>query len=671
MTRCNCCGQSLPRHVLERQALTQPSVLASVSSGTSFQSTRSTVWVDDALLEACNRAHDEAIKRGAPEVTVFYLAYVIAIDRHDGVFLRDVGLEPRAMLRAVEGLLPWGRPTLTRLDQRGRLVGEVRTSQDFKRLIDKTRAAAERRGRRSATLVDCIDALIFDHHDFDCRRALSDFLSRTRRESRHLRSERDDRSGALDPAPTHLDDYSVHAGNEGHLRGFADRDRTPYGANSHIASSYGANSNGANSNAGRSSAERWRSHEAEHGPRYTSDRHLIERPPIERPFIAPPVVDRAYWTTPDRDSHRALQLGLRDFEPQRSEADRSQQHDQTDAQARLERMERMIASLSEQLAERERPLVRNSVPRAKSARRASVSVPSSVSGSSTAPNSASASGSTTSAAAASASDAITGPTTRASAEPNTVASSASQSGATILSQERTPGVGLARHLRRVRRSAWGARLDVARGLARSISGGTLAALPERTPRLSLVRSNAPNPANLDELIDDDDVPHERDEALDDASEFNERGERAKRFYLALEDDIVRAPSIGPRTAARLMPHGLERVRQLLVCSPHEVAVKVGARHITAQKIRSWQDQARLVCTVPWLRGTHAQLLVGAQYTTVDKIINCDAAKLFGDVLAFAATRDGQSVLRSSPPPDIQRISNWIAYARLAELDRVA
>ena len=85
--------------------------------------------------------------------------------------------------------------------------------------------------------------------------------------------------------------------------------------------------------------------------------------------------------------------------------------------------------------------------------------------------------------------------------------------------------------------------------------------------------------------------------------------------------------------------------------------------IAADTVADWQDQARLVCTVPGLRGTHAQLLVGAGYRSADALAGAEADKLCADVLAFAATRDGQRALRNGDPPDIERIKAWLEAAR--------
>jgi hypothetical protein len=139
------------------------------------------------------------------------------------------------------------------------------------------------------------------------------------------------------------------------------------------------------------------------------------------------------------------------------------------------------------------------------------------------------------------------------------------------------------------------------------------------------------------------------------------GER--RFHLTLDHDVVDGPTIGPKTAERLTPHGIKTVRDLIEAEPAALARLLGNRHIMPETIADWQDQARLVCTVPGLRGTHAQLLVGAGYRSADAIAAADAAKLCADVLAFAASTNGQRLLRNGDPPDIEKIKGWLEAAQ--------
>ncbi|MEZ5852165.1 MAG: DUF4332 domain-containing protein [Hyphomicrobiaceae bacterium] len=147
--------------------------------------------------------------------------------------------------------------------------------------------------------------------------------------------------------------------------------------------------------------------------------------------------------------------------------------------------------------------------------------------------------------------------------------------------------------------------------------------------------------------------------------------REKRFYLTLDDDVEKAPSIGPRTAEQLAAARVTKVRHLLACDPKKVAGRVSSRYINAERIVAWKAQARLVCTVPWLRGTHAQLLVGAGFDTLEKLARADTASVCAGILRFAATRYGQAVLRSGAPPTADRIAKWVEHVTLAEPERAA
>ena len=90
-----------------------------------------------------------------------------------------------------------------------------------------------------------------------------------------------------------------------------------------------------------------------------------------------------------------------------------------------------------------------------------------------------------------------------------------------------------------------------------------------------------------------------------------------RLYLTAEQDVVDAPSIGPKTAARLNAVGIDTVDDLLKAHPIALAARLNDRHFTEETIAEWQDQARLVCAVPGLRGTGAQLLTGAGYRSLE------------------------------------------------------
>lgn len=152
---------------------------------------------------------------------------------------------------------------------------------------------------------------------------------------------------------------------------------------------------------------------------------------------------------------------------------------------------------------------------------------------------------------------------------------------------------------------------------------------------------------------------------------NDGHRQGKRFYLSMDDDIVDAPSIGPKTAERLRPARIFTVRDLLKADAEAVAGAVSARHITAQAVRDWQDQARLVIMVPFLRGTHAQLLVGAGFRNYEDLALADQATLMSSLLRFATTREGQSILRNGPPPDLEKVIKWMEHALESEPARAA
>ena len=135
-----------------------------------------------------------------------------------------------------------------------------------------------------------------------------------------------------------------------------------------------------------------------------------------------------------------------------------------------------------------------------------------------------------------------------------------------------------------------------------------------------------------------------------------------RPYLALADDIERAPSIGPRTAERMAPLGIKTVADFLTADAATVAAGMSSRWITADTIALWQDQCRLMLDVPGLRGAHAELLAQSGYRSSESLASADADKLCADVLAFAATPAGRRLLRDGAPPDVGRIKGWLSAA---------
>lgn len=136
-----------------------------------------------------------------------------------------------------------------------------------------------------------------------------------------------------------------------------------------------------------------------------------------------------------------------------------------------------------------------------------------------------------------------------------------------------------------------------------------------------------------------------------------------RYYLELSSPVVEAPSIGSRMAQRLQAEGVHSVEQLLKAAPDTLASKLGHQRVSGATVRAWQDQSRLVCRIPNLRGHDAQMLVACGLTTPESLTAMNAEKLLSQVLTYAQSSEGQRVLRGSPEPDLNEVINWIQWAR--------
>ncbi|CAA2138355.1 DUF4332 domain-containing protein [Hyphomicrobium sp. ghe19] len=147
-------------------------------------------------------------------------------------------------------------------------------------------------------------------------------------------------------------------------------------------------------------------------------------------------------------------------------------------------------------------------------------------------------------------------------------------------------------------------------------------------------------------------------------QWEERAIQAKT-YLMPDDDLEAAPSIGPKTADRIAAIGVYSVGDFLAQDPEALAELLNDPHVDAETLLDWQDQARLVMAVPGLRGTHAQLLVGAGYRTAQAVAEADPVALSANVLRFVTTSAGKRVLREGRPPDIEKIKGWVAVAKQA------
>ena len=135
------------------------------------------------------------------------------------------------------------------------------------------------------------------------------------------------------------------------------------------------------------------------------------------------------------------------------------------------------------------------------------------------------------------------------------------------------------------------------------------------------------------------------------------------FYLHEQSPIVDAPSIGPKTAERLEKIGLIFVGDLLNTSAEKIATRLDDKRVPADVVRAWQQQSRLVCRIPGLRGHDAQVLVACGITEAEDVAKSTPDALFRRVEPFVRSKEGQRVLRSSHMPDLAEVTDWIAAAQ--------
>ena len=138
-----------------------------------------------------------------------------------------------------------------------------------------------------------------------------------------------------------------------------------------------------------------------------------------------------------------------------------------------------------------------------------------------------------------------------------------------------------------------------------------------------------------------------------------------RYYLDESMDVEKAPSIGPKSAARLAEFGVKSVHDLLRANSTELATQINDRNFKKETIVEWQIQAGLCCDVPNLRGHDAQILTATGIKNCQELSTADPASLLERVEAFVVTSAGQRILRGSTPPDRAEINDWITWAQNA------
>jgi predicted flap endonuclease-1-like 5' DNA nuclease len=135
-----------------------------------------------------------------------------------------------------------------------------------------------------------------------------------------------------------------------------------------------------------------------------------------------------------------------------------------------------------------------------------------------------------------------------------------------------------------------------------------------------------------------------------------------KFYLDLSDHIEAAPSIGPKAAERFEKIGVYTVTDFLKQTADSMADKINYKRFTADLIRQWQHQARLICRIPNLRGHDAQLLVACGITEPEELATMQPPNLLDIIGPFSETKEGLKIIRNGKKPDLAEITDWISWA---------
>ena len=132
--------------------------------------------------------------------------------------------------------------------------------------------------------------------------------------------------------------------------------------------------------------------------------------------------------------------------------------------------------------------------------------------------------------------------------------------------------------------------------------------------------------------------------------------------VSMDSDIVDAPSIGPKTAARFNQVGIDTIRQFLSNSAADTATLLDVSWVDESTLNDWQDQARLVVDVPALCGYKAQLLVGIDCRSADELASFEIEALHYAMRKFCRSDAGARILRSAAIPSQDEVASWIESA---------
>lgn len=150
-----------------------------------------------------------------------------------------------------------------------------------------------------------------------------------------------------------------------------------------------------------------------------------------------------------------------------------------------------------------------------------------------------------------------------------------------------------------------------------------------------------------------------------------KGNEEFKFFLLAKDDLEAAPSIGPKTAEKFAEIGIVTVQDFLNASVPEMVKQLNNRRLSKKVLKTWQEQSRLMCEVPNLRGHDAQILVGCEIHRAAELADWDASELLDTVRPFVETKEGARILRNAKKPDLAEVTRWVQAANFVATRKAA
>lgn len=133
--------------------------------------------------------------------------------------------------------------------------------------------------------------------------------------------------------------------------------------------------------------------------------------------------------------------------------------------------------------------------------------------------------------------------------------------------------------------------------------------------------------------------------------------------ISLNSPVGAATSMSSEVAEGLYKLGVHTVRDLLNASLDELAARL-APHATRADLSVWCDEASLSCEIPLLMPVESQLLVACGVTGRRDLAALSPVELWEMVIPVAESPDGARILRDSPIPNLDAVSEWIQAAQL-------